>query len=90
LTPEQEKWFEAWLSAYWRRVGKKAARAAFSTHVTTEARFQEVMAATRAQRPEMMERPKEKRPYPATWLNGERWEDEIQDPARKEPVRLMA
>lgn len=34
------------------------------------------MAATRAQKPEMMQREEKHRPHGATWLNGERWEDE--------------
>ncbi len=92
LTEQQEIWFGQWWPGYWRKKSKKEAREAFRKHVTSEARFQQVMAATRAQNPEMLERPPAKRPYGATWLNGEGWEDEIEMPgtARKEPVRMMA
>jgi hypothetical protein len=38
------------------------------------------MAATREQSPEMLNREPSKRPYGATWLNGERWEDEPSAP----------
>jgi hypothetical protein len=76
LTPEQELWFSAWWSEYWRRTAKKGAREAFRKLVRTEARYQQIMAATRAQAPEMLSRPEDRRPYPTTWLNGERWEDE--------------
>ena len=79
LTLVQEQWFAAWWAVYWRRVARKASREAFRKHVSTEARFQGIMAATRAQSPEMLGRPKDKRPYPATWLNGERWEDETDE-----------
>jgi hypothetical protein len=79
LTAEQEAWFAEWWAIYWRRAAREDARKAFGKHVTTEERFRVVMAATRAQKPEMLARPMDKRPYPATWLNGERWQDEIAD-----------
>jgi hypothetical protein len=79
MTEGQERWFTIWWAEYWLHKGKKYGRIAFAKYVKTESRFQEVLAATRAQTPEMLARPKDKRPYPATWLNGERWEDEIAD-----------
>jgi hypothetical protein len=65
-----------WWVEYCRRVSKKDARVAFGKHVRTAERFQQVMDATRSQRDAMLERPEDKRPHPATWLNGERWNDE--------------
>jgi hypothetical protein len=85
LSPDQERWFALWWPEYWRPVAKKPARSAFRKHIRTEARFQQIMAATRAQMPEMLSRPKDKRPYPATWLNEERWEDEIESAAGGAP-----
>ena len=82
LASQQAAWFAAWWGEYWLKKAKKAAETAFRKHVKTPERFQQVMAATRAQKPEMLERPDSKRPYGATWLNGERWEDEIPAPAR--------
>jgi hypothetical protein len=79
VTREQESRFEEWWSEYWRHTAKKAARVAFSKHVRTEARFQQIMAATRAQRPGMVAREEHHRPHGATWLNGERWEDETNE-----------
>ena len=73
--PSQD-WFSQWWAIYWQKRAKKEARKAFAHHVRTEARFQRVMAATREQSPEMLSREPSKRPYGATWLNGERWEDE--------------
>jgi hypothetical protein len=81
LTTEQERWFTAWWGEYWLHKAKKPAREAFRKQVKTEERFQQVMAATRAQGPEMLSRESSKRPHGATWLNGERWEDEIASPA---------
>jgi hypothetical protein len=74
---EQEDWFSQWWDEYWLHRAKKAAHEAFRRHVRTEARFRQVLAATRAQKPEMLSRERSKRPHGATWLNQERWEDEI-------------
>ncbi len=78
LTAEQDGWFSEWWSAYWRRVAKKPARKAFAKLIRTREQFDAVMAATRAQSPEMLGRTIDKRPHPATWLNGERWNDETE------------
>lgn len=85
MTPQQEAWFAEWWSEYWRHRGKKEARAVFAKQVKTEERFSQVMAATKAQKPEMLARNPEHRPYPATWLRGERWEDEPAQPKASEP-----
>jgi len=77
LTRQQETWFAQWWPEYWLKKSKKAAREEFGRQVQTEDRFQEVMAATRAQRCEMLARPLSKLPYASTWLNGERWTDEV-------------
>lgn len=77
LTPKQSEWFTEWWAAYWLKKSKKDAMAAFGKHVCTEVRFREVMAATRAQSPEMLSREPQHRPHGATWLNGERWVDEV-------------
>jgi hypothetical protein len=76
LTTEQETWFCQWWAEYWLHKAKKAARQAFRKHVRTATLFQQVMAATRAQKPEMLARESSMRPHAATWLNGERWADE--------------
>ena len=76
LTTEQEAWFGQWWAEYWLHKAKKAAREAFRKQVLTAGRFLQVMTATKAQKPEMLTRERDKRPHGATWLNGERWEDE--------------
>jgi hypothetical protein len=77
LASRQGTWFKAWWAEYWHRRSKKAAWNVFRKCVKTEERFQVVMAAMRAQKAEMLQREPSKRPYGATWLNGERWEDEL-------------
>jgi hypothetical protein len=66
---QQERWFTGWWAEYWRHKAKTDARKAFGKKVKTEARFHQVMAATRAQKPEMLAREDDKRPHGATWLN---------------------
>jgi hypothetical protein len=81
LASQQEAWFKAWWAEYWHKRAKKAALYAFRKHVKTEEQFHLVLAAMRAQKPEMLQREPVRRPYGATWLNGERWEDELQPAA---------
>jgi hypothetical protein len=76
LSPEQAVWFREWWSTYWLKKSRGTAEEAFARHVTTQDRFGEVMDATKALRPEMMQRDPSKRPYGATWLNAKGWEDE--------------
>jgi uncharacterized protein YdaU (DUF1376 family) len=66
----QKDWFEQWWPTYWLHRGKKDAYKVFCKLVRTEARFNEVMTATTAQRDEMLRRDPAHRPYPATWLRG--------------------
>ena len=79
-TSEAAGWFAQWWAIYWHRDAKKAAQKAFTRNVRTEARFQQVMAATKAQAAFMLSKEKTFRPLGATWLNGERWEDELSAP----------
>ena len=78
----QAERFEEFWAVYWRRRDRKNALGAFRRHVRTSERFEGVMAALTAQAPEMLGRDPAKRPYAATWLNGERWQDEPETEAR--------
>ena len=69
-------WFSEWWKIYWLHKARASAEKAFRNHVHCWSRFQRVMTATREQTPEMLSREPSKRPYGATWLNGERWDDE--------------
>jgi hypothetical protein len=68
--------FEAFWAAYPRRVGKGAARAAFDK-ACRKARPEAIIAAITAQVYAGCFKDLIFCPYPATWLNGERWDDEI-------------
>jgi hypothetical protein len=76
IEKQQLAWFQKWWPIYWRHVARKPAWKAFQRHVRTESRFQQVVWATEQQKPAMMAREPDRRPHGATWLNGERWEDD--------------
>jgi hypothetical protein len=72
--------FEEFWSAYPRKVGKADARKSWA-RLTKEQKF----AATAAvpmhiKYWEAAGRTKEYMPHPSTWINGERWEDELEMP----------
>jgi hypothetical protein len=77
--------FAAWWSAYPRKVGKgqagKAYRGALKKTKATA-----LLAALQAQTPTLMAKGAEFCPYPATWLNGERWADETVTDATPKPL----
>ncbi len=76
LRSMQAEWFNAFWRGYWRRVGRGAAEKSFALAVKSPAQFERVMQAIELQSPWMMARDSDKRPYPATWLNQKRWEDD--------------
>lgn len=67
--------FAEWYATYPRKRGKgQAAKAYRAARKKTDAPT--LLAAVQQQRPALTARGEEFCPYPATWLNGERWEDE--------------
>jgi hypothetical protein len=87
ISKQQQEWFISWWEQYWRKTARAAALRAFGRHIKTQARFDEVLAATKAQSAEMLAREERHRPQGATWLNGERWTDEAQ-PAKEQFERI--
>ncbi len=72
--------FDAWYSLYPRKVARKAAEKAWARVATSPDVIEQIMAGLRAQLPSMRAKDKQFIPYPATWLRGERWTDEIEQP----------
>jgi hypothetical protein len=74
---------QGWFADFWevyrplRSRAKTDALKAFMKVVKTEVVFKTVMAALKAQTPEMLSREPDKRCYAATWLRGARFEDEL-------------
>ncbi len=79
LEKQQRAWFEEWWAAYWRKRDRKNAWKTFCNLVRTREQFELVMRATREQSPEMLGKELQFRPYPATWLRGERWQDQSEN-----------
>lgn len=75
-----DEMFEVFWSEYPRRLAKKAARKAFMRIGWSERSFSTVMACLRQQK-EFLWHATDVQflPHAATWLNGERWDDEIPD-----------
>jgi hypothetical protein len=74
--PQQETatWDDFWM-LYPRRVAKKDAQKAWAQ--MTEAQRMAAIVACVSWRPIWMAKDVEFLPYPASWLRGERWEDEL-------------
>lgn len=86
--PKDTPLFLAFWQAYPRRVGKGAARIAFD-RATRSADPNEIVQAAIAYSKHCEEMGIEMkfRPHPATWLNGERWEDDLE--AEKQEVKQV-
>jgi uncharacterized protein YdaU (DUF1376 family) len=74
ISPEALAQFEVFWDAYWLRKAKAAALKAFLKHAD---KADLIMAGVATQRDEMLAREPKHRPHAATWLNGERWADEV-------------
>ena len=75
---ERMKWFEEWWEEYPRKVGKGKCREKYLKVVTDEDKHVQLMAAIRKQNEVYKNKELQYIPYPETWLNQERWEDELQ------------
>ncbi|NAE18213.1 hypothetical protein [Enterococcus hirae] len=74
-SPDGSGAFDAFWSAYPRKVGKDAARKAWNRAVKRSS-VEDVMAGLQHWLPLARETEERFRPYPATWLNEGRWKDE--------------
>ena len=81
---EFARWWDAWPR---KKAKGQAARAYRTARRKTDA--QTLLAAVEQQTPALMARGAEFCPYPATWLNGERWTDQP-DPTSRPHVRVNA
>jgi hypothetical protein len=75
-TAQQQEWFEQFWAAYWRKVARVPAQAAFDRLVQDQATFEAVMKGVNEQRDSMMSRNEQHRPHASTWLEAQRWTDE--------------
>lgn len=77
FTPADD--FAEFYAAYPRKVGKGQARKAYAKALKITS-HDEIMFGLSQQRPSMEAKEKQFIAHPATWLNGERWDDEIEQP----------
>jgi hypothetical protein len=75
---EVERWFlEVFWPAYPRRTAKKDALRAMLKLCPDPPVREEMLAALERQKATLWARPDAPIPHPATWINGERWKDEV-------------
>jgi hypothetical protein len=72
---ERESEFDVWWAAYPRKRGKGQAAKAYRA-ARKRASAETLLAAVQQQTPTLTARGPDYCPYPATWLNGERWADQ--------------
>ena len=80
--------WSAWWAAYPRKRGKGQALRAYRT-ARKKATAEELLTAISQQSKALTARGAEYCPYPATWLNGERWTDQP-DPTSRAPAKVSA
>jgi len=71
--------FERFWTLYPRKQAKGAAQKAF-TKAATKTSTEAIIEGLRAQLPTMSQQERQYIPHPATWLNAERWSDEVRTP----------
>jgi len=77
LSKLQQKWFEEeFWPTFWRKRDRAEALEAFKGLATSAATKDRIVAALKAQSPEMRGRPEQFRPYASTWLNKRRYDDD--------------
>ena len=81
--------FQTFYKSYPKKKGKQAAERAFLKLKPDTDLFRQIMAALEAQKksPDWQKERGQYIPYPATWLNGRRWEDEIIPAPSQSPTR---
>lgn len=88
VSPAQASAFAEFWSEYPLKKAKPNAQKAYVKSVRTTKQHRDVMAGLRGQVPGMLAADPQHRPHPATWLNGRRWEDEIESEQETEDARL--
>lgn len=74
---QKEMWFESFWEIYPKHQDKKKAKQKFLKLCTDEKKYQEIMDGLRNVLPVWAKKDNKYIPMPTTWLNGERWNDEV-------------
>ena len=74
---QKEMWFESFWEIYPKHQDKKKAKQKFLKLCTDKKKYQEIMDGLRNVLPMWAKKDNKYIPMPTTWLNGERWNDEV-------------
>ena len=74
---QKEMWFESFWEIYPKHQDKKKAKQKFLKLCTDKKQYQEIMQGLRNVLPVWAKKDTKYIPMPTTWLNGERWNDEV-------------
>ena len=74
---KKEMWFESFWEIYPKHQDKKKAKQKFLKLCTDKKKYQEIMDGLRNVLPVWAKKDTKYIPMPTTWLNGERWNDEV-------------
>ena len=74
---QKEMWFESFWEIYPKHQDKKKAKQKFLKLCKDEKKYQEIMDGLRNVLPVWAKKDTKYIPMPTTWLNGERWNDEV-------------
>ena len=74
---KKEMWFESFWEIYPKHQDKKKAKQKFLKLCKDEKKYQEIMQGLRNVLPVWAKKDTKYIPMPTTWLNGERWNDEV-------------
>ena len=74
---KKEMWFESFWEIYPKHQDKKKAKQKFLKLCTDKNKYQEIMQGLRNVLPVWAKKDNKYIPMPTTWLNGERWNDEV-------------
>ena len=74
---KKEMWFESFWEIYPKHQDKKKAKQKFLKLCTDKKKYQEIMQGLRNVLPVWAKKDNKYIPMPTTWLNGERWNDEV-------------
>ena len=74
---QKEMWFESFWEIYPKHQDKKKAKQKFLKLCTDKKKYQEIMQGLRNVLPVWAKKDNKYIPVPTTWLNGERWNDEV-------------
>ena len=77
VTPKSDSLFDEFWQAYPRKIGKGQALKAWRA-ATKKVDPAVILEGLQIHLPDLSDKPKEYQPHPATWLNGERWADELE------------